>query len=162
MYKAVSDVHQAISQRAGNPERRLSHDELQETNNMSLSEEVKRHIDKAATESLEMMDQVAKIAARQSTNEGLSVSSLATINTLNTAKVIQAFDDINLAKHQNSHILEQEPTIARVVVTTEAGDQRVYYICRATPVLGATGILASYKAPVGRLASLFFGDSFRR
>src|SRR3546814_5823629 len=88
MYKAVSDVHQAISQRAGNPERRLSHDELQETNNMSLSEEVKRHIDKAATESLEMMDQVAKIAARQSTNEGLSVSSLETINTLNTAKEI--------------------------------------------------------------------------
>src|SRR3546814_17912061 len=109
-----------------------------------------------------MIDQVYKIAAQQSTNEGWIVSSLATINTWNTAKVTQAFDDINLAKHQNSHILEQEPTIARVVVTTEAGVQRVYYICRATPVLGAPGLLASYKAPVGRLASLFIGSSEER
>ncbi|MCV2419241.1 ATP-dependent helicase [Paucibacter sp. DJ4R-1] len=49
--------------------------------------------------------------------------------------------------------------MARVVVVDEQGHQRVYYICRATPVTGAPGLLASYKAPVGRLASLPVGDA---
>lgn len=54
----------------------------------------------------------------------------------------------------------REPVIARVVVIDEREKEQVYYICRATPVSGSPGLLASYKAPVGRLASLSIGDQY--
>ena len=53
--------------------------------------------------------------------------------------------------------LAREPAIARVVAKGEDGEEKIYYICRATPVRikCADNIrLASYHAPVGRLASL--------
>lgn len=52
-----------------------------------------------------------------------------------------------------------EPAIARVVVVDEEGEERTYYICRTTPVSGFPN-LASYRAPVGRLASLAIGAEF--
>lgn len=54
----------------------------------------------------------------------------------------------------NYYLLRDEPAIARVVVLTENEELRTYYICRTTPVLGIVKFLASYHAPVGRLASL--------
>lgn len=55
--------------------------------------------------------------------------------------------------------MAREPAIARVVVADEDGKKSTYYICRATPITGIQN-LASYRAPVGRLASLQIGAEF--
>ncbi len=128
---------------------------------MSFSGETKQHVKQVATESLHMLTQVAEIAKSQLARKSLGVDSFASINTLNTVAAAHSLAQINYANQQSNQILADEPAIARVVVVTESGDERVYYICRANPVDGSPGRLASYKAPVGRLASLPVGDSFR-
>jgi DNA polymerase III delta prime subunit len=128
---------------------------------MSLSAETKLHVDHVASDSLRMLSRVAEIAASQSAGKGLSVDSLTTINTLNSEKVAQALAHISLAQLESSRALAREPAVARVVVLDESGSQRLYYICRGTPVLGAPALLASRNAPVGRLASLPVGEVFR-
>lgn len=128
---------------------------------MSFSEETKQHVKQVATESLHMLTQVAEIANGHRAHKSLGPDSFASVNTLNTTAAAQSLVQVNHANQESNKILAGEPAIARVVVVTESGDERVYYICRATPVTGAPGLLASYKAPVGRLASLPVGDSFR-
>jgi DNA polymerase III delta prime subunit len=128
---------------------------------MSFTEETKQHVKQVATESLHMLTQVAEIANDHRAYKGLGADSFASVNTLNTIAAAQSLAQVNLASQVSNQILSDEPAIARVVVLTQSGDERVYYICRATPVTGAPGLLASYKAPVGRLASLPVGDSFR-
>ena len=128
---------------------------------MSFSEETKQHVKQVATESLHMLTKVAEIANRHRAHSGLGADSFASVNTLNTIAASQSLAEVNHANQKSNQFLADEPAIARVVVETESGDERVYYICRATPVTGAPGLLASYKAPVGRLASLPVGDSFQ-
>lgn len=126
---------------------------------MSLSKEAKEHINQVASESISMLSQVAEIAIAQSSGKGLSLEAMAWSNTTSATKTAQALDEINLARMESSQVLAREPAVARVVVLDEQGKQRTYYICRATPVNGAPGLLASYNAPVGRLASLPVGDA---
>lgn len=66
-------------------------------------------------------------------------------------------DQENAETHR---LLIEEPAIARVRVTDEDGATTDYYICRTSPVpLTNKGIkLASYRSPVGRLASLPVGS----
>lgn len=61
---------------------------------------------------------------------------------------------------QTHRLLTEEPAIARVAVIDEDGFTTNYYICRTSPIsLASKGIkLASYRSPVGRLASLPVGS----
>ncbi|XUY30435.1 ATP-binding domain-containing protein (plasmid) [Agrobacterium sp. rho-8.1] len=61
---------------------------------------------------------------------------------------------------QTHRLLIEEPAIARVSVADEDGETTDYYICRTSPVpLTNKGVkLASYRSPVGRLASLPVGS----
>ncbi|WP_290501954.1 ATP-binding domain-containing protein [Hyphomonas sp. UBA5107] len=54
-----------------------------------------------------------------------------------------------------------EPAIARVVIESDAGDQKVVYICRNSAIsIGRDGIeLASSRALMGRFAALDIGDT---
>ncbi len=63
---------------------------------------------------------------------------------------------------ETHRLLIEEPAIARVRVTDEDGATTDYYICRTSPVpLINKGIkLASYRSPVGRLASLPVGSDY--
>ena len=56
------------------------------------------------------------------------------------------------------HLLH-EPAVARVVAHVEGGDSQTYFICRRSPIQLPEGEakLASYRSPVGRLASLPIG-----
>jgi site-specific DNA recombinase len=54
---------------------------------------------------------------------------------------------------------ERTPAVARVAVEDDAGALLTYYICRATPLSGFRN-LASYRAPIGRLASMPIGGEF--
>jgi hypothetical protein len=72
---------------------------------------------------------------------------------------IQKLGQIARVNRESYQLLAGEPAIARVVVVNEEGARTTYYICRTAPLLGFIN-LASYRAPVGRLASLAVGDEF--
>jgi DNA polymerase III delta prime subunit len=128
---------------------------------MSFTQKSKGQVDQVAAESLAMMANVADRAQSELRSNGPGATSLASVNTLTSARAVQHLNSINIANLEGNQILIREPAIARVVVLDEDAKERVYYICRAAPVTGIAGLLASYKAPAGRLASLPIGAEFR-
>lgn len=127
---------------------------------MELTTESRQHIEQVAGEALTQLDSIAT-AAKRNLHDGrtLGSDSLASVNTMTSSAAIQKLDQISQANRESYQILAAEPAIARVVVVDEEGDERTYYICRTTPVSGFQN-LASYRAPVGRLASLAIGAEF--
>lgn len=128
---------------------------------MSLRQESKPHVDQVATESLQMLAAVAARASSELNTAALGSSALASVNTLTSVRAVQRLDEINFANLSANQVLAREPAIARVVVVDDAGSEQTYYICRAAPVSGVPGLLASRNAPLGRLASLPVGSEFR-
>lgn len=127
---------------------------------MELTTESRQHIEHVAGEALNQLDSIAA-AAKSKLHDGRTLGSdaLASINTMTSSSAIQKLDQISQANRESYQVLAAEPAIARVVVVDEEGEERTYYICRTTPVSGFPN-LASYRAPVGRLASLAIGAEF--
>lgn len=127
---------------------------------MELTTESRQHIEHVAGEALTQLDSIAA-AAKTKLHDGRTLGSdaLASINTMTSSSAIQKLDQISQANRESYQVLAAEPAIARVVVVDEEGEERTYYICRTTPVSGFPN-LASYRAPVGRLASLAIGAEF--
>ena len=126
----------------------------------SLNDESKRHIEQVAGEALAQLESIAE-ASKSKLLDGRTLGSdaLASINTMTSSSAIQRLDQISQANRESYRVLLAEPAIARVVVVDEEGEEKTYYICRTTPVSGFHN-LASYRAPVGRLASLAIGAEF--
>lgn len=127
---------------------------------MEMTSESRQHIEHLAEEALTQLDSIAA-AAKSKLLDGRTLGSdaLASINTMTSSSAVRRLDQINQANRDSYAVLEREPAIARVVVTDEEGEERTYYICRTTPIVGFPN-LASYRAPVGRLASLAVGTEF--
>ena len=127
---------------------------------MELKQESRQHIEHVADEALTQFENIAT-AAKDKLRDGrtLGADALASVNTMTSGSAIQKLDQINQANRESYEVLAAEPAIARVVVVDEKGEQRTYYICRTSPVSGFPN-LASYRAPVGRLASLAIGAEF--
>ena len=126
----------------------------------SLNDESRRHIEQVAGEALAQLESIAE-TAKSKLHDGWTLGSdaLASINTMTSSSAIQRLDQISQANRESYQVLVAEPAIARVVVVDEEGEEKTYYICRTTPVSGFPN-LASYRAPVGRLASLAIGAEF--
>jgi len=126
----------------------------------SLNDESKRHIEQVAGEALAQLESIAE-ASKSKLLDGRALGSdvLASINTMTSSSAIQRLDQISQANRESYRVLAAEPAIARIVVVDEEGEEKTYYICRTTPVSGFPN-LASYRAPVGRLASLAIGAEF--
>ncbi|MCX8993360.1 ATP-binding domain-containing protein [Citrobacter portucalensis] len=126
----------------------------------SLNDESRIHIEQIAGEALAQLERIAE-TARGKLNDGRTPGSdaLANINTMTSSSAIQRLDKISQANRESYQVLVTEPAIARVVVSDEEGDEKIYYICRTMPVSGFPN-LSSYRAPVGRLASLAIGTEF--
>lgn len=126
----------------------------------SLNDESRKHIEQVAGEALAQLESIAE-TAKNKLHDGRTLGSdaLASINTMTSSSAIQRLDQISQANRESYQVLVAEPAIARVVVADEEGDEKTYYICRTTPVSGFPN-LASYRAPVGRLASLAIGSEF--
>jgi hypothetical protein len=124
---------------------------------MELMTESRQHIEHVAGEALTQLDSIAA-AAKSKLQDGRTLGShaLASINTMTSSSAVQRLDEISQANRDSYSVLAREPAIARIVVADEEGDERTYYICRTTPVSGFPN-LASYRAPLGRLASLSVG-----
>ena len=126
---------------------------------MELNSEVRGHVAHVAHETLATLERVAEIAASNlQSPQVLTAGSLATVNTLTSFAAVQSLNRINADAFDSNRQLLREPAIARIVATDESGKSFTYYICRTTPPNG-TG-LASYRSPVGRLASLDIGETF--
>ena len=127
---------------------------------MDLTTESRQRIEHVAGEALIQLESIAT-AAKSKLHDGRTLGSdaLASINTMTSSSAIQRLDQISQANRESYQVLAAEPAIARVVVVDEEGEERIYYICRTSPVSGFPN-LASYRAPVGRLASLAIGAEF--
>lgn len=127
---------------------------------MDLKQQSKQHVEQVARDALDQFDKVATAAQAAIRNApNLGTNALAAVNTLTSGAAVQRLGQINQENLESYEVLAREPAIARVAVLDEDGRQRVYYICRTTPINGVLN-LASYRAPVGRLASLPVGTEF--
>lgn len=127
---------------------------------MELALEHRQNIELVADETLEKFEKIAATAkSNLRDSHAPGPTSLASVNTMTSSSALQRLGQIGHANRESYQILASEPAIARIVVADEEGEQRVYYICRTAPVSGVTN-LASYRAPVGRLASLSVGSEF--
>lgn len=125
-----------------------------------LNEESRKHIEQIASDALAQLEKVAGAAKnRLKDGQNLRADILANVNTMNSDAAVKKIEAINRQNCESYRILAAEPAIARVVVVDDEGEEKTYYICRTTPVSGFRN-LASYRAPVGRLASLAIGTEF--
>ena len=120
------------------------------------------HIEIVAKESLDVFSKIATVAKSEldDTSSRNRVDPFAHQNTLTSDKAMESMRKIREASVRSYHKLIQEPAIARVVAKGEDGKETIYYICRETHVhiKDAENIrLASYRGPLGRLASLRVG-----
>ncbi len=130
---------------------------------MPIPEERKVVIERLALESLEVMDSVSSAAKLKikNTAKQLSASSLAgNTNTWTDSSPIKNLDTIKKQNLDDFRTLEREPVIARIIVLTEDDEEKIYYISRTSPapVDNVKAVFASYRSPVGRLASITPGD----
>lgn len=125
-----------------------------------LTEESRQHIKQVAGEVLSKLESIAS-AAKAKLNDGHTPgpAALVNINAMTSGSAIQHLEQISQVNRESYQKLADEPAIARVVVVGGEGAKKIYYICRTTPVSGFPN-LASYRAPVGRLASLSVGAEF--
>jgi hypothetical protein len=114
-----------------------------------------------AEESLDLFAQIASAAEKEiMSGTGSGAGSFASINTFTSTEAVKNRSQITDANLESYRILSREPAIARVLVVDEEGHRSTYYFCRAAPVRidDRSKLLASYRAPIGRLAELSVGD----
>lgn len=69
------------------------------------------------------------------------------------------FLDMQEEKQRALYALAREPAVCRLVVLNEENKEKIYYISRTTAVtLHGDAALASYRSPIGRMASFSVGD----
>ena len=129
---------------------------------MSLSKESTKYVESIATESLDKFKTISH-AAKDWLNakHQLGSDSLASVNTMTSSAAVQRLEDISQINRTGYDRLAKEPAIARVVVEDELGARQTYYFCRADQGMPGLGVI-SYRAPIGRLASLPVGEEYQR
>jgi hypothetical protein len=120
-----------------------------------------KQIKLVANETLSTFETIAEAAIhRLRESHTLGPQVLAGVNILTSETALQRLREIGRANIDGYCILAEEPAIARVTVLDETSASRTYYICRAAPLTEVPN-LASYRSPVGRLASLPLGGELR-
>ena len=131
---------------------------------MSLSQDKQKHMESIAETTLETFETISAVAdAKLSEQPPSPEEALAVVNTLTSPNEVGTLKTILSENRTSLRYLLREPAIARVVATTDDGERRTYFICRTSPVPLPTRAaqLASYRSPVGRLASLPVGEEIQ-
>lgn len=114
-------------------------------------------IEYVAAEALSVFDEIAG-EARQSLQHHRSPSpdNVVSSGALTAVRVAERLSQIGREIMDGHALLAREPAIARVVAADENDQKHVFYISRAAPNGRTTSRyrFASYRAPMGRLASL--------
>lgn len=126
---------------------------------MKLSQQIKKYVESVATETLETFVKVSDVAKQNLRARPTPPSNVfASVNTLTSVAAVQQFEEISRASREASEILSREPAVARVIARDDSGSLRTIYICRTSPIQ-IDRQFASYRAPLGRLASLQIGGA---
>lgn len=129
---------------------------------MSLSEESTERIEAIADEALSKLGAISHAAKNWlNAKHQLGSDSLANVNTMTSGAAVQRLENISQINRTGYDRLAKEPAIARVVVEDELGARQTYYFCRADQGMASLGVI-SYRAPIGRLASLPVGEEYQR
>lgn len=129
---------------------------------MALTADSKQHVEDVAEDVLAQFERTASAAkAKLGETASLTTDVLAGVNTLTSGSAIQRLREIDSQNRASYELLAREPAIARVVVEDEEGERETYYFCRGDQGMANLGVI-SYRAPIGRLASLPIGEEFRR
>ena len=127
------------------------------------AEETRKQLKSIAASTVNTFLKIAEAAASRIEQRTPTTSPrvLANVNTHTYTEAIHNLDRIYRENEEGLRILTREPSIARIVVVDERRKKSVYYICRSTPVpIPDEDIkLASYRSPVGRLATLPIGEN---
>lgn len=81
----------------------------------------------------------------------------AVVNTLTGTNAVRNMSDISAEQRKQLVELSREPAIARLVLRDENGEETVYFIARAGTLANERHAMASYRSPIGRMASLPVG-----
>ena len=131
---------------------------------MDKSNDTKEHLELVAGNTLETFDVIANEAnARLSERPTSPEDVLVDMHALTSSNAIGMLNRIMDENKRSLINLTQEPAIARVVATKHETQVQTYFICRTSPVPLPDGEphLASYRSPVGRLASLPVGEEIQ-
>ena len=112
-----------------------------------------------AKHSLDCIEKVATKAesARSSQNRS-DASAFASINTFNDPQHVSKLEKVRETEMKALAALVKQPVIARIHFVNENGAEDTIFITRTTPILVPGFKIASYRAPLGRIASLAAGD----
>ena len=131
---------------------------------MSLSNETRENLKSVAASTLGTFEIVAGVATARLSERHTSPEDVwTTVNTFTSRREVGMFDRIMDENRTSLQHLQHEPAIARVVTLNDEGKRSICFICRTTPVSMPAGEaqLASYRSPVGRLASLPVGEAIQ-
>lgn len=120
----------------------------------------KQNLEAIAKEALKTFSTIESIANDKLSSMGASsAEAFATANTFTGNDAVQNLADINQTNVEGYKSLKKEPALIRLLVEDESGKHSVIYIARKSSLtLGSDIKLASYRSPVGALASLPVGD----
>jgi DNA polymerase III delta prime subunit len=127
---------------------------------MDISQEARDHTELVANETLDLFEKIAETAKGKLREEpSMDSDVFASDNTWTSGGAGPKLRQIFQANAESYQILIDEPAIARIVFTDTDGHQKIYFICRATPLTEHKN-LASYRSPLGRLAAIPVGKKF--
>jgi len=118
-------------------------------------------IESLAGSTLDALSTIATVAKQKTqTSQISSANSLANTQTFTGENAVNRLDQVNQSLRDGYVLLTREPAIARLVYEDDQGNQHTLYITRNASIQGSSGlVVATSKAPLGRLASLEAGES---
>lgn len=112
----------------------------------------------------EVLDRFGKISEEAKkvleTDNRIGFEAFADVNTMTSPGLTRSVNKIETDKREAHQKLASEPAIARVAVEDDTGKQSTYYFCRADQGMPNLKVV-SYKAAIGRVASLPVGEEFK-
>lgn len=112
-----------------------------------------------AKNSLDCIEMVASEAeGARSSHRRSSASAFASINTLNSPQQVNSLGKVADTEMEALAALIEQPVIARIQFINENDEEDTIFITRSTPRSVPGFKIASYRAPLGRIASLAAGD----
>lgn len=122
---------------------------------------LEKHVTQLAEDTLAAFVEIEKVAKIKSDGiHGVDAGSFASNNTFTGTEAEKTLKAINKENRDGYEQLIREPAVARLVIENEDRQRKTVYVSRKASVsLQPPLVLASYQAPMGRLASLPVGDS---
>lgn len=112
-----------------------------------------------AREVLRAFEGISERVLDELSRSAMTADGLANLDPEVVRRAMERRDSWDVQRRSELHRLKDEPAVARVVAKDANGRKHTYYICRGVPPSSTGVLLASQRAPVGRLAALQPGDT---